>query len=286
MRKLFCFLLLSFCAALVSLAGGFTTVEGCVHVPTSWGDGDSFRVRFPDGTEHTIRLYGADTLEDTVRTESDARRLRAQRRYFGISNYGGSPQASIELAKAMGEAATRQVNLWLQSPFTVHTTFADARGSPRYPRIYAFVTTSEGEDLATLLVREGRARAFGVYRSTPDGMTHHDYREQLRDAELIAARKGKGIWAYTDWESFSRERSEQRREDLEFQIAMGRATPTELLNLNTAEVEELVRIPGIGEVTARAILEARPFDAVDQLTRVRGIGQARLAQLQGWLTLE
>jgi competence protein ComEA len=269
-----------------SLAADFTTVEGVVFVPTSWGDGDSFRVRFPDGTEHTIRLYGADTLEDTIRTDSDARRLRAQRRYFGISNYGGSPQASIELAKAMGEAATLKVKEWLATPFTVHTTFADARGSPRFPRIYAFVTTSEGEDLATLLVREGLARAFGVYRSTPDGMTHHDYRELLRDAELVAARKGRGIWAFTDWETFSEERRDQRREDLEFQVAMGRAAPTERVNLNTAEKQELVRIPGVGEVTAAAIVEARPFRSMEELTRVRGIGPARLAQLQEWLTLD
>lgn len=267
-------------------AGEFTTVEGVIYVPTSWGDGDSFRVRFPDGTEHTLRLYGADTLEDTIRTDSDARRLRAQRRYFGISNYGGSPQASITLAKEMGEAATRQVKLWLQTPFTVHTTFADARGSPRFPRIYAFVTTSEGEDLATLLVREGLARAFGVYRFTPDGMTHHDYREHLRDAELVAARSGRGIWAFTDWESFSEERRDQRREDLEFQMAMGRSAPTERVNLNTADIEALGRIPGVGGVTAAAILEARPFNTMDDLIRVRGIGPARLAQLQEWLTLE
>ncbi len=284
MRAFTLFMLTIFSTGL--FADAFTTVEGVVYVPTSWGDGDSFRVRFPDGAEHTLRLYGADTLEDTIRTESDARRLRAQRRYFGISNYGDSPQDSIALATSMGEAATRQVSLWLETPFTVHTTFADGRGSPRYPRIYAFVTTSDGEDLATLLVREGLARAFGVYRSTPQGLTHNDYREQLRDAELVAARKGKGIWAYTDWETFTEERREQRLEDLEFQIAMGRSAPTERLNLNTAAKEDLVRIPGVGQATANTIIASRPFAAIDELTRVRGIGQARFEQLQAWLTLE
>jgi len=281
------FLLFLFTLSFTGLfAGDFTTVEGVVHVPTSWGDGDSFRVRFPDGAEHTVRLYGADTLEDTIRTESDARRLRAQRRYFGISNYGGSPQNSIDLAKSLGERATEQVRVWLETPFTVHTTFADARGSPRYPRIYAFVTTSEGEDLATLLVREGLARAFGVYRSTPDGMHHNDYREQLRDAELVAARKGKGIWAYTDWDALSGERRDQRLEELEMRIATGQSAPTERLNLNTAPKEDLVRIPGVGEATANTIIASRPFAAMDDLTRVRGIGRARFEQLQAWLTLE
>lgn len=267
-------------------ANDFTTVEGVRYVPAPWGDGDSFRVRFPDGTEHTLRLYGADCMEATILDDSDARRLRAQRRYFGISNYGNSPQRSIELAKSLGEAATLQTRAWLETPFTVHTTFADGRGSPRHPRIYAFVTTSEGEDLATLLVQHGLARAFGVYRSTPDGLHRDDYQEQLSDAQLVAARNGKGIWAYTDWETLSDERRDQRREDLETRIAMGTSPPTQRLNLNHAAKEELMRIPGVGNVTANAIIESRPFSQIEDLTRVPGIGETTLKNLRPWFTLD
>ncbi|MDA3874820.1 MAG: helix-hairpin-helix domain-containing protein [Kiritimatiellae bacterium] len=268
------------------LASDFTTVEGVHYVPTPWADGDSFRVRFPDGTEHTLRLYGADCMESKINDDSDARRLRAQRRYFGISNYGQSSQRSIDLAKSLGEAATLQTRAWLEAPFTVHTTFADGRGSPQYPRIYAFVTTSRGKDLATLLVKNGLARAFGVYRSTPDGLHQNDYSELLSDAELIAARNGKGIWAYTDWDTLSDERQDQRREDLETQMAMGTAPLTERLDLNSAAKEELMRIPGVGEVTANAIIESRPFSQIGDLTRVHGIGEKTLENLRPWFTLE
>lgn len=267
-------------------ADDFTSVEGVRYVPTPWGDGDSFRVRFPDGTEHTLRLYGADCMEANIRDNSDARRLRAQRRYFGISHFGQSSQSSIELAKSLGEAATLQVRAWLEAPFIVHTTFADGRGSPRYPRIYAFVTTSEGKDLATLLVQNGLARAFGVYRSTPDGLHRDDYREQLRDAEFVAARKGKGIWAHTDWDTLSDERRDQRQEDLEDRMAMGTAPLTQQLNLNHAAKEELMRIPGVGEVTANAIIESRPFERIEDLTRVQGIGETTKENLRPWFTLD
>ncbi|MCH8525871.1 MAG: hypothetical protein LAT79_01780 [Kiritimatiellae bacterium] len=68
MTQKLCCILFTLLSTIV-FAGDFTTVEGVEHVPTSWGDGDSFRVRFPDGAEHTVRLYGADTLEDTIRTK-------------------------------------------------------------------------------------------------------------------------------------------------------------------------------------------------------------------------
>ena len=56
------------------------------------------------------------------------------------------------------------------------------------------------------------------------------------------------------------------------------------VNLNTATVEELDTLPGIGPVTAAAIVAWRDangsFTSVDQLGDVDGIGPARLAKLR------
>jgi competence ComEA-like helix-hairpin-helix protein len=57
------------------------------------------------------------------------------------------------------------------------------------------------------------------------------------------------------------------------------------VNLNTAEVEELRNLPGIGPRLAAAIAAARPFAAVDDLTRVPGIGVKRLAAVRGWCVI-
>lgn len=266
-------------------AGDLQSFPDVVLIPTDWADGDSFRVRFPSGEEHTLRLYGADCFEWHLTDDTDARRLRAQRRYFGISDYQQSPASSIKLAKAIGEAAALQTQAWLARPFTVHTSFADGRGSPRFKRIYAFVSTAEGEDLATLLVAHGLARAYGVMRSSPDGQDLHDYREQLEDAELVAARQSRGAWAYTDWASLPRERRAQRIEEQEERIALGTQAPAAAVDLNQASRDELMRIPGIGEVTALAIIEARPFLSVDELTRVSGIGPKSLDKFRPWLKI-
>ena len=61
-------------------------------------------------------------------------------------------------------------------------------------------------------------------------------------------------------------------------------TPAGLVDLNAATVEELDTLPGIGPVTAAAIIAWRDangrFTSVDQLGDVDGIGPARLEKLR------
>jgi competence protein ComEA len=64
--------------------------------------------------------------------------------------------------------------------------------------------------------------------------------------------------------------------------------PAAPLDLNTATVEQLETLPGVGEVTAGRIVayrERQPFRAVADLRQVEGIGERRLAALQGLVTV-
>lgn len=262
-------------------------IPSCKIVQADWADGDSFLLLTGNGDQHTIRLYGVDCIEIEVRDENDARRLRAQRRYFGISEVGGSPQASITLAKDYGKLAAAETARALARPFTIHTSFADARGDAKFKRIYGFVTTADGEDLGERLVRLGLARAFGVYRETPDGQHFEVYKDRLRDLELVASRKAIGIWAKTDWDNLPAERQLQRTEDAELGLAMEskKTVPAAVLDLNTAARDELMSIPGVGEVTANRIIQGRPYTTVDDLSEVAGIGPKTLAMLMKYVRI-
>jgi len=63
--------------------------------------------------------------------------------------------------------------------------------------------------------------------------------------------------------------------------------PAAPLDLNTATVEQLDTLPGVGEVTAGRIVayrSAHPFTTVDELLEVPGIGQRRFEQLKDLVT--
>jgi len=62
-----------------------------------------------------------------------------------------------------------------------------------------------------------------------------------------------------------------------------------VVNLNTASIDELTRLPGIGPAKARAVLELRRkltrFARVEDLMRVKGIGRKTFRKLQPLIRL-
>jgi competence protein ComEA len=65
--------------------------------------------------------------------------------------------------------------------------------------------------------------------------------------------------------------------------------PAKPINLNTATLEQLEQLPGVGPVTAKDILEFRrksgPFRSVNDLLAVRRITKARLEKLRPYVTV-
>ena len=66
--------------------------------------------------------------------------------------------------------------------------------------------------------------------------------------------------------------------------------PGERIDLNTADVYDLQRLPGIGERRALDIIAWReehgPFRTVDELTEIYGIGTATLEGLRDYATVK
>ena len=61
-----------------------------------------------------------------------------------------------------------------------------------------------------------------------------------------------------------------------------------VVNVNTATADQLMLLPGVGATRAQAIIRAReqrPFGAVRELQRVRGIGWSTVQRLRPYLTV-
>jgi competence protein ComEA len=66
---------------------------------------------------------------------------------------------------------------------------------------------------------------------------------------------------------------------------LGRATPDDPVDLNTARIEDLRRLPGVGAKRAEAILAVRArlpggrFRQIEDLLKVKGVGRAMIKRL-------
>lgn len=58
-----------------------------------------------------------------------------------------------------------------------------------------------------------------------------------------------------------------------------------LIDINTASQSELESLPGIGEVYAARIIEGRPYRNVNDLKRVKGIGNKTLNKFRDLVTV-
>jgi competence protein ComEC len=63
------------------------------------------------------------------------------------------------------------------------------------------------------------------------------------------------------------------------------ATASHRIDLNTATAVQLMTIPGIGPASASKVIGGRPYETVDDLHKVRGLGAARIAELEPNVTV-
>lgn len=59
----------------------------------------------------------------------------------------------------------------------------------------------------------------------------------------------------------------------------------ECISINSASLEDLDTLPGIGPALARRIVAGRPFNSIDELINVSGIGEKTLEDLRPLVTL-
>ena len=257
----------------------FQTFEGCRYIETEWADGDSFLVEFPDGGQHTLRLYHVDCMETVASADSDKRRIREQANYYGVED--------LRVIVEAGRTASELVKQKLSDPFTVHTSFSQALGRSAKPRYSAYIVTSDNESLEEILVRQGLARPTSIERSTPDGKSAKERNAELEDCEIVAAIKRIGIWKHCDPDALLELRELDREEarrlaavDAVFEVP----PPTEPVDVNTATLEQL-ESTGLRSELADLVIQMRPFETIDQLIDVKGIGPKTLEKIRPFVRI-
>jgi competence protein ComEA len=70
----------------------------------------------------------------------------------------------------------------------------------------------------------------------------------------------------------------------------GMAAMAAKVNINTATVEQLTTLPGVGEAIAQAIVDYRDnngaFRSADDLLQVKGIGEKKLEGIRGMVVVK
>jgi competence protein ComEA len=62
-------------------------------------------------------------------------------------------------------------------------------------------------------------------------------------------------------------------------------TTAAIVDINTADEKTLEALPGVGKVTAKAIIAGRPYKSVDDLKRVKGMSDKKIQAIKGKISV-
>lgn len=178
---------------------------------------------------------------------------------------GGGGSATGEGGQAQAATAAPAT----QEPAASSTVTVHVDGAVASPGVYAVTVASprvkDAIDAAGGLTAEADTTALNLASPLEDAMKVHVPRQG--EAPVAAAAATTGTTATGTPTSGG-----------------GEGTGTALININTATAEELQALPGVGEATAKAIVQDRedhgPFSSPEDLMRVSGIGEKKFAKMK------
>lgn len=171
--------------------GNYEIYRNCTLAEDRSNDGDSFKVRLPDGREEIFRLYFVDTPESAFRRyasgETNHKRIRDQAADLG----GITPEQAVEIGK---KAKGFTLGLLESAPFTIHTCWDSPFHDRRYHAHIEVRENGRFRWLDEMLVERGLVRIITKPADMPDGTPANAHKDHLREMESKAKRDGQGTW--------------------------------------------------------------------------------------------
>jgi competence protein ComEA len=151
---------------------------------------------------------------------------------------------------------------------TIAALLVDVRGAVAKPGVYSLPAGSRVQDAlarAGNLLPNAETRSLNLARKMNDG--EQIYVPLIGEATVAPPAAGKGVQSTT-----------------------ATKTPIGNININTATLEELDGLPGIGPTLAQRIIDYRnengAFKQSEDLKKVRGIGDSVFGQIKDLITLQ
>ena len=167
--------------------GRYERFDGCRWIDSRRNDGDSFRVKLPDGRIEELRLYFVDAPESAFKTYGKGRnnhdRIADQGRDLGVSSER-AVEIGVEAKKFTHDRLGRK-------SFTIFTEWDDPFGDRRY---HAFIELPGGGWLHEELIEQGFVRIHTKGQDVPGGLRRDGQEKRLRDLEGDARKAGRGVW--------------------------------------------------------------------------------------------
>jgi len=148
-----------------------------------------------------------------------------------------------------------------------------------YKVILDYDGPSQSKAIAFILPNRRGTRPLKDYAVAIDEVedrTGIDFFHELPDAmeNKLEASASTGDWSFSSSSSYSRRPNKKKYY----------TDSDNKINVNTASKSQLDQLYGIGPAKARAIVDARPYHSVDELTRAKGIGPATLSRIRDYIT--